>query len=89
MVTVLCHEGLNAPGLSETIITSIRAQVDTYLIVPGPPGYTSCRSRLNDALGEAVKREDATVFKSLLDEQYAEALTKLNKTRPVILTAYA
>jgi hypothetical protein len=89
MVTILSREGLGAAGLVETIITSIKAQIDTYLIVPGPPGYTSCRSWLNDALGEAVKRADVLALKSLLDEQYAEALTKLNETRPVVLTAYA
>jgi hypothetical protein len=89
MVTVLSHEGLNANGLIETIITSINAQIDTYLIVPGPPGYTSCRRWLNDPLGEAVRRGDATAFKSLLEEQYAEVQAKLNETRPVVLTTLA
>jgi hypothetical protein len=89
MVTVLSHEGLNAPGLIETIIRSIDAQIDTYLIVPGPPGYTSCRRWLNDAFGAAVRREGATALKSALEEQYAETLTKLNETRPVVLTTSA
>lgn len=86
IVTVLGHVGLEAPGLVGTMITSIRAQIDTYLVVPGPPGYTSCRSWLNDELGEAAKREDTLEFKALLERQYAKALTKLNETRPVVLT---
>jgi hypothetical protein len=84
MVTVLRHEGLNASGLIETIITSIKAQIDTYLVVPGPPGYTSCRSWLNDGFSEAAKRDDVLQVKSLLEERYTETLTKLDETRPVV-----
>jgi hypothetical protein len=87
MVTVLKHEGLNASGLVETMITSIKAQIDTYLVVPGPPGYTSCRSRLNDELGEAAERADTLQFQALLEGRYSEALTKLNETRPIVLGA--
>jgi len=89
MVTVLSREGLNAPGLAETIIAAIGERIDTYLVVPGPPGYTSCRKWINAALGEAVKRKDAMALGKLLREQYAEAVTKLDQTRPVILTASA
>lgn len=87
MVTVLGREGLNASGLAETMITSIKTQIDTYLVVPGPPGYTSCRSWLNDLLREAANREDALQFKSLLERRYAELLAKLNETRPVVFAA--
>jgi hypothetical protein len=86
MVTVLSREGLNAPGLVEAIITSIDSQIDTYLVVPGSPGYTSCRKWLNETFGEAVKLNDAIRIKSLLEEQYAEVLSKLIETRPVVLT---
>jgi hypothetical protein len=43
MVTVLSREGLNAPGLVEAIITSIDAQIDTYLVpmIAGPEGGPS------------------------------------------------
>ena len=87
MVTVLGHEGLNAPGLVDTLITAIKAQIATYMVVPGPPGYTSCRSLLNHGLSDAANREDTLRFKALLEERYAEGLTRLNETRPVVLTA--
>jgi hypothetical protein len=87
MVTVLDHEGLNASDLIETIIAAIDARIGTYLIVPGPAGYTSCRKLVNSALGDALGRKDVIALQRLLQEQYAEAASKLNETRPVVLTA--
>jgi hypothetical protein len=87
MVTVLRREGLNTSGLIETIITAIDARIGTYLIVPGPPGYTSCQRQLNSTLGEAIERQDAIALRALLEEQYAECVSKLSETRPVVLTA--
>jgi hypothetical protein len=87
MITVLSHEGLDASGLVETIMTAIDAQICTYLVVPGSPGYTSCRKRLNGPLAEAVERKNAIALRALLEGQYAEARSKLNETRPVVLTA--
>lgn len=89
MITVLRREGLCASGLIETIITAIAARIGTYLVVPGAPGYTSCRKQLNSRLGAAVERRDATAVGTLLDQEYAEAVSKLNETRPVVLTASA
>jgi hypothetical protein len=85
MITVLGHEGLDATGLVQAIITAIDAQIATYLVVPGPPGCTSCRKRLNGPLGEAVRRKDAMALRALLEEQYAEVRSRLNETRPVVL----
>lgn len=86
MITVVDREGLDASGLVETILTAINAHIGTWLVVPGPPGYTSCRGWLNDVLGAAATRQDAAQLKSLLEQQYAAGLAKLNETRPVVLT---
>ena len=88
MITVLDREGLNAAGLVETLLTAINALIGTWLVVPGPPGYTSCRSWLNDALGAAAARRDGVQLKSLLEQHYAAGLAKLNETRPVVLTTF-
>jgi hypothetical protein len=47
IVTVLGADKLSAPGLVETIRTAVNAGIAAYMVVPGPPGYTSCRMPLN------------------------------------------
>jgi hypothetical protein len=87
LVTVLASEGLSAPGLVETVAKAIDARIDTYLVVPGPPGYTSGRKQLNPALVRAVERNDTNAIRGLLAEQYAEVHAKQSERRPVVLTA--
>jgi hypothetical protein len=87
MVTILHPDGLDAAGLVEAVAMAIAAGVDTYLIVPGPPGHTSCRGSLNDALGEAVGRNDVVAIREGLATHYAELEAMLGKTRPVVLKA--
>jgi hypothetical protein len=85
--TALGRDGLAAPGLVEAIITAIDAGIPSYLVVPGPPGYSSCRAPLNRALRGPVERNDATAVLASLTELYEKALGDIGKTRPVVLTA--
>jgi len=88
MVTALSRNSLNAPGLVETILTAINAGIATYLVVPGPPGYTSCRMPLNRALREVAARHDAPAVLASLGELHSKTEANIGKTRPVILTVH-
>jgi hypothetical protein len=87
MVTVLSPDRLNAPGLVETVLTAVNAGITSYLIVPGPPGYTSCRMPLNRALQEAAANNDKQFLLASLRELHARTQANMGKTRPVILCA--
>ena len=89
MVTVLGRDSLNAPGLVEAITTAIDAGIDTYLVLPGPPGYTSCRKRLNRALPAAGGRADRDAAPIALAAVYEELLANIHTTRPVVLAGRA
>ena len=43
------RDGLDAPGLVGSLMMAIEAWLATYLVVPGPPGYTSCHVQLNSS----------------------------------------
>jgi|SRR5579871_6188194 len=88
VVTALSRGSLSAPGLADTVLKAINAGIAAYLVVPGPPGYTSCRTPLNRALREPAARQDVPTILATLSELHAKAQAQLSKTRPVILTIY-
>jgi hypothetical protein len=85
MVTVLRSDRFNAPGVVETLLTAINAEIATYLIVPGPPSYTSFRIPLNRLLRVAAAGNEKPAVVSFLGELYARTQTRMSETRPVIL----
>ncbi len=52
--TLLNAAALRADGLAESVAAAVRADVPVYLHVPGPPGRTSTRVRINEVLLDAV-----------------------------------
>src|SRR5208282_1177719 len=85
--TLLGDESLQAQGLAEAVAAAIYADVGAYLVVPGPPGYTSSRVRLNEMLGDAVRQRDKAAVLRTLGELRAEAQAA-SATRPVILASH-
>ena len=85
--TLINAESLSAPGLAESLAASIHANIETFLIVPGPPGHTGSRIPLNDLLGDAIRQRDKDTILRILGELHAEALATSNN-RPVILSSY-
>ncbi len=88
MVTVPAPDRFSAPGLVETVLTAINAELATYLIVPGPPGYTSLRIPLNRLLRSAAARNEKPAVLSSLRELHARTQIRMSKTRPVILSTF-
>jgi len=86
MVTVLGPDRFNTPGVVETILTAINAGIATFLIVPGPPGYTSIRTPLNRLLRVAAARNEKPAVVSFLGELHARTQTRMSETQPVILS---
>jgi hypothetical protein len=63
---LLDRTALQAPGLPEAVAASVSAGIGSYLLVPGPPGQTFGRQRLNEKLAEPVRRKDkAAVLREL------------------------
>ena len=69
--TLLTVAGLEADGLAESIAASVAANIRTYLVIPGPPGYTSSQAQVNEMLGDAVRARDKAEVLGLLRESYA------------------
>ncbi|HET9018068.1 MAG TPA: hypothetical protein VFN46_00680 [Acetobacteraceae bacterium] len=83
IVTLLNGAALRAEGLAETVAAAVAAEIPVYLSVPGPPGHTSGRARINDALREAVQRRDKAAVLGILRE--ARAMGRAGEFVPVVL----
>jgi hypothetical protein len=88
IVTVLGADKLS-PGLAETIRTAVNAGIATYMVVPGPPGHTSCRMPLNRVLLEAARRGDKPVLLAMLAKIHARIQSETGKERLVVLSIFA
>jgi len=67
-ITLLNRAALKAEGLAETVAAAIAAGVPVFLNIPGPPGYTSAKARLNAHLEAAVAmRDKGAVLRFLAD----------------------
>jgi hypothetical protein len=85
--TLLDDESLKAAGLAEAVAAATHAGIGAYLVVPGPPGYTSSRIPLNDLLGDAVGRRDKAAVLRILADLRSEAKAA-SANRPVILASH-
>ncbi len=63
IVTLLNRAALKADGLAETVAAAVAAGRPVYLHVPGPPGYTSGRARIDAELaGPVAAKNKAAVL---------------------------
>ena len=85
LFTVLTDAGLEADGLAEAVGAAVHANIPTSLHVPGPPGFTASRVRLNDVLREAVGRRDKAAILRTLTELRAEG--QAGPHSPIILAS--
>lgn len=86
--TLLDGAGPTVPGFAEVVAAAIHANVGAYLVVPGLPGYTGCSVRLNEVLGDAVRRRDKAAALRILGEVRAEAQAATTAGEPVSLSSY-
>ncbi len=70
--TMLTRAGLAADGLAESVAAAIRAEIPTYLTIPGPPGFTSSQGKINEVFEEAVRAKNKAGMLALLREAYAK-----------------
>jgi hypothetical protein len=81
ILTLLNNAALKAEGLAETVAAAVSAGAPVHLHIPGPPGYTSGRARINEALTEPVlNRDKAGVLKVLRD---ARAIGRRGEHKPI------
>ena len=73
IITLLTNAAFKSEGLAETVAAAIAAGVPTFLNVPGPPGHTSARARINDALADVVAFKDKPGLLDLLRRMRAKA----------------
>jgi Fe-S-cluster containining protein len=83
MVTLLNAAALKAEGLAESIAAAVHAELPVYLHIPGPPGYTASRARLNEALGDAVHARDKAAILAIL--RRARAQGRAGAHEPIVL----
>jgi len=82
MFTLLTEAALKAEGLAETVAAAVAADIPVYLHVPGPPGYTAGRARINDALIDAVQARDKAAVLQIL--RRARAMGRAGKHEPIV-----
>lgn len=83
VITILRDDGVRAPGLARTVLTAIEAGMASYLVVPGPPGFTSCRAPLARELAGPVRERNERAILDRLAALYHAGLRELRETRPV------
>ena len=82
MFTLLTEAALKAEGLAETVAAAVAADIPVYLHVPGPPGYTAGRARINEALIDAVVARDKEAVLQIL--RRARAKGRAGKHEPIV-----
>jgi hypothetical protein len=83
IVTLLHRRALKAEGLAETLAAAVNAGIPVHLHVPGPPGHTAARARINDALAEAVTFKNKAALLAVLKHAYAQG--RKGDFRPIVL----
>ncbi len=86
MVTLLTNAALKAEGLAESVAAAVSAGLPVYLHVPGPPGYTASRAKMNDILGDAVHARDKAAILAIL--RRARAQGRSGAHEPIVLARY-
>jgi len=85
--TLLNRAALKAEGLAETVAAAVSAQVPVFLTIPGPPGYTSARAKINAYLEHAVAAKDKSAVLTLLAQ--AQRKGQRGDRRRIVLTGKA
>jgi hypothetical protein len=70
--TLLTDAALKAEGLAETVAAAVSAGLSVSLCIPGPPGHTSSRARINDVLEHAVLTRDKPGLLRILRQARAQ-----------------
>ncbi len=85
--TLLTRAALQADGLAESVAAAVAAGIPVFLAVPGPPGYTSARAKINAELEDAVARKDKAGVLRILRELYRTG--RAGDRRRIVITAGA
>lgn len=85
IITVLRAEALDAPGLTAAIATAMKAGMPGYVVVPGKPGFTSCRMALPDEFNALASAGNHASMRDRLTALYRDGLNSLDKTKPSTL----
>ena len=83
-ITLLTRAALKADGLAETVAAAVNARVPVFLNIPGPPGYTSARAKLNAHLEPAVAAKDKSAVLAVLDK--AQRQGRRGKFRRIVFS---
>ena len=83
-ITLLTRAALKADGLAETVAAAVAAGIPVFLTIPGPPGYTSARARMNAHLEPAVAAKDKAALLMALDK--AQRQGRRGKFRRIVLS---
>ncbi len=84
-ITLLNRAALKAEGLAETVAAAVAAQVPVFLTVPGPPGYTSARAKINAHLEPAVAAKNKAEVLRFLAQ--AQRQGRRGENRRIVLAA--
>lgn len=85
IISFLNRGALKAEGLAETVAAVVNAGVPLFLSVPGPPGHTSSRGRIDEALMHAVVTKDKAALLTALRIAYNRAQGSRRDYAPVKL----
>jgi len=85
VVTLLDDKSLATEELAEAVAAAIAAGFATHLMIPGPPGHTSCGIFLNEVLDTPARRSNTQIILRCLAQLRAAALANMSRVEPVIL----
>lgn len=86
-IVLLNRAALKADGLAETVAAAVAARIPVFLTIPGPPGYTSARAKINTYLEPAVAAKDKAAVLAFLDQ--AQRKGRRGKSRRITFTGKA
>jgi hypothetical protein len=84
-ITLLNRAALQAEGLAETVAAAVDARVPVFLTIPGPPGYTSARAKMNAHLEPAVAAKNKAEVLRILAQ--AQRQGRRGENRRIVLAA--
>ncbi|MBW4093852.1 MAG: hypothetical protein HIU82_22580, partial [Proteobacteria bacterium] len=82
--TLLNRAALKAEGLAESVAAAVAAGIPVFLAIPGPPGYTSARAKINAELEDAVGRKDKAGVLRILQDLYRTG--RSGERRRIVIT---
>jgi hypothetical protein len=87
-VAVLSQAGLRAHGLVEMLCHAVRANIATFLCLPGGPGQGGARMLLNEELKEPAERGTPAILLRELRKAYLHlsVMGEIYMRQPIVLT---